>query len=111
MDEWPQALYTDEPSVDDYDTAMNAILREFYENDKYKDITFIVAKTEVPANEIIVKVRSPVLKAMLESPTRNSTGKVALDDLILENFKKFIEFLYTNDCSITGQNVFGLYLL
>uniref|UniRef100_A0A914YHF0 BTB domain-containing protein n=1 Tax=Panagrolaimus superbus TaxID=310955 RepID=A0A914YHF0_9BILA len=101
-------------SIDDDDdgSSLKDILQALYDSDKYKDLTFIVAKKEIHANELLVKIRSSVLKEKIEDPKREvPNGKIMLDDQNFEDFKKFLKFLYTNDCEITQQNLTGLFLL
>uniref|UniRef100_A0A914PVV9 BTB domain-containing protein n=1 Tax=Panagrolaimus davidi TaxID=227884 RepID=A0A914PVV9_9BILA len=84
------------------------IFQRLYDSKEYDDLTFIVSRKEVFANETIVKMRSSVLKARIENPERIPNGRILLDDQNLDDFKQFLKFLYLNDCEITSRNFVGL---
>uniref|UniRef100_A0AC34GFK2 BTB domain-containing protein n=1 Tax=Panagrolaimus sp. ES5 TaxID=591445 RepID=A0AC34GFK2_9BILA len=91
--------------------SIKEVLQVLYDSDKYKDLTFVVAKNEIRANELLVKTRSSVLKEKIEDSKRAPNDKIILDDQSIEDFKKFLKFLYLDDCEITQQNFTGLFLL
>uniref|UniRef100_A0AC34F1P7 BTB domain-containing protein n=1 Tax=Panagrolaimus sp. ES5 TaxID=591445 RepID=A0AC34F1P7_9BILA len=90
---------------------MKGFFEALFYSEKYKDLTFIVARKEVDVNEIVVKTRSSVLKARIEDPERIPNGRILLDDPNLEHFMEFLKFLYLDDCDITEANIIGLFFL
>uniref|UniRef100_A0A914P9B3 BTB domain-containing protein n=1 Tax=Panagrolaimus davidi TaxID=227884 RepID=A0A914P9B3_9BILA len=71
------------------------------------DITFIVQDENIFAHSLIVSCRSPVLKAMIKGPMtakNNNCFAITDPDLKIEDFKNFLQFLYTDFCEINDGN-------
>uniref|UniRef100_A0AC34G4C6 BACK domain-containing protein n=1 Tax=Panagrolaimus sp. ES5 TaxID=591445 RepID=A0AC34G4C6_9BILA len=64
----------------DNGNSIKEVLQVLYDSDKYKDLTFVVAKNEIRANELLVKTRSSVLKEKIEDSKRAPNDKIILDD-------------------------------
>uniref|UniRef100_A0AC34PVR7 BTB domain-containing protein n=1 Tax=Panagrolaimus sp. JU765 TaxID=591449 RepID=A0AC34PVR7_9BILA len=79
------------------------------------DIVFLVNGEKILAHKFILYFRSPVFKTMFDGPMapRSVKGEkpvIKIDDerISAENFKLFLEFLYSDKVKITGDNVFEL---
>uniref|UniRef100_A0AC34QDP6 BTB domain-containing protein n=1 Tax=Panagrolaimus sp. JU765 TaxID=591449 RepID=A0AC34QDP6_9BILA len=79
------------------------------------DVAFVVNGEEILAHEFILYFRSPVFKTMFDGPMapKSENGEkpvIKIDDprISAENFKLFLEFLYSDKAEITGDNAFAL---
>ncbi|XP_041378646.1 BTB/POZ domain-containing protein 2-like [Gigantopelta aegis] len=73
------------------------------------DVTFSVGQTRksVKAHKLILSLRSCVFDAMLQGPMANQDN-IAIPDVEAEIFEEFLNYLYTDDVMISGDNVIGL---
>ncbi|XP_041377577.1 BTB/POZ domain-containing protein 3-like [Gigantopelta aegis] len=73
------------------------------------DVTFNVGQTRksVQAHKLILSLRSCVFDSMLKGPMANQDN-IAIPDVEAEIFEVFLNYLYTDDVMINGDNVIGL---
>ncbi|KAF0901293.1 hypothetical protein E2562_039158 [Oryza meyeriana var. granulata] len=67
--------------VDDKDTA---------------DVTFVVQGEEFPAHRAVLAMRSPVFKAELYGPLKESNARIAVDGMEPAVFRALLHFIYTD---------------
>uniref|UniRef100_A0AC34PVN8 BTB domain-containing protein n=1 Tax=Panagrolaimus sp. JU765 TaxID=591449 RepID=A0AC34PVN8_9BILA len=79
------------------------------------DIVFLVNGDNILAHKFILYFRSPVFQTMFDGPMapKSVNGEkpvIPINDprISAENFKLFLEFLYSGEVEITGDNVFVL---
>jgi len=78
----------------------------FFNSKVYSDITIIVEGKEIFAHKIILCMRNVLFNTMLHSNFKESTQeKVHLTEFSYDTIFTFINYLYSDKCTITGDNV------
>uniref|UniRef100_A0A914QXF7 BTB domain-containing protein n=1 Tax=Panagrolaimus davidi TaxID=227884 RepID=A0A914QXF7_9BILA len=82
----------------------------FFKTKKNTDVTFVIHGKELEAHKLIVTSRSPVLEAMVYNDLAPKNGKHLIGDpkITFEDFENFLQFLYTDKCEMTAENIENL---
>ena len=76
-------------------------------NEKFSDVTFIVADREFNVNRSLIAGISPVFEAMLFGHMAESKpdAKIPLKDIDPKAFEQVIQFAYCNEPILTKNNI------
>uniref|UniRef100_A0AC34FDK8 BTB domain-containing protein n=1 Tax=Panagrolaimus sp. ES5 TaxID=591445 RepID=A0AC34FDK8_9BILA len=71
------------------------------------DITFIVKDEDIKAHKFMISLRSEVLKTMLNNKLSYENDKIVIKDpeVEAEDFRQFLQYLYTDNCEISESIV------
>ncbi|WAR25067.1 BTBD6-like protein [Mya arenaria] len=74
------------------------------------DVLFLVGKekTSVSAHKFILVCRSPVFQAMLSGDFADGRDPIEVPDIDIATFKSLLEFMYSDETKVTGENVLAL---
>uniref|UniRef100_A0A914PJJ5 BTB domain-containing protein n=1 Tax=Panagrolaimus davidi TaxID=227884 RepID=A0A914PJJ5_9BILA len=90
--------------------SVNETLKFLFESKKNTDVTFVIHGRELEAHKLVVTSRSSVLEAMIYNDLAPKNGKHLIGDpkITFEDFENFLQFLYTDKCEMTAENIENL---
>lgn len=79
------------------------------------DVNFVVGdsdrKKTFTAHRYILGINSPVFYAMFYGNLAEVSSEICIPDAEADSFGEFLRFLYTEECTITGENVMSVVYL
>lgn len=84
-------------------------LEQFYDNQSFKDITFLVKGQEFHAHKVILNIRSPVFAAMFRDEEQESVRRLNVVGIEPEIFKKVLRFIYSDKVDNLKETATDLY--
>uniref|UniRef100_A0AC34G870 BTB domain-containing protein n=1 Tax=Panagrolaimus sp. ES5 TaxID=591445 RepID=A0AC34G870_9BILA len=87
-------------------SLIHSLYKAFQEQEDC-DITFYVKDEDIQAHKFILNLRSDVLKTMINNKLSYENDKIVIKDpeVEAEDFRQFLQYLYTDDCEISESNV------
>lgn len=87
-----------------------------FENSKFSDVEFSVDGREeatgtIPAHKYMLAINSPVFEAMFYGPLAETTRVINISDCTKEGLREMLRYVYTDDATITADNVMELLYL
>ncbi|CAB4031169.1 BTB POZ domain-containing 6-like [Paramuricea clavata] len=100
----------------DWQSTTNTILernRHMFNNSDMSDISFICDASDKTfcAHKYVLATSSAVFYAMFYGSLAEKESIVRLPDTNEESLEQFLKFLYTEDCTLTADNVFAILYL
>eukprot|EP00112_Aurelia_sp_Birch-Aquarium-sp1_P026426 Seg937.3 transcript_id=Seg937.3/GoldUCD/mRNA.D3Y31 product="BTB/POZ domain-containing protein 2" protein_id=Seg937.3/GoldUCD/D3Y31 len=84
-------------------------LAHLYKNDVMSDITFKVTDKRINAHKLLLASASSVFHAMFYGPVAETNTEIEIIDCPnAEDFKEFLSFVYTEDLSLSWDNLFPI---
>lgn len=88
------------------DPVTGSRLYDLLKDDIESDITFIVQGKEVKAHRVVALSQGGLLKDLL-LPKRENVIRLS-DEISPDNFETILQYIYTDKCDISDQNLFGV---